>query len=62
VETERTCGRVGFEITDCDLKKQQIHQQERTVAVAKTTSLIPAERIERSILLLRGHNVMLDMT
>jgi len=28
--------------------------------VAKTTSLIPSERIERSILLLRGHKVMLD--
>ena len=28
--------------------------------MAKATSLIPAERIERSILLLRGHKVMLD--
>jgi len=28
--------------------------------VAKATSLIPAERIERSILLLRGHKVLLD--
>jgi hypothetical protein len=28
--------------------------------VAKTTSLIPVERIERSILLIRGHKVMLD--
>ena len=28
--------------------------------MAKNTSLIPAERIERSILLIRGHKVMLD--
>lgn len=31
------------------------------IAKAKQTALIPAERIERSILLIRGHKVLLDM-
>ena len=44
-----------FEITVCDLKRTPGRQE-----MAENFSIIPVERIERSILLIRGQKVILD--
>jgi hypothetical protein len=51
-----------FKVTNCDLDEtrwSQIVTSSRSMS--ETTSLIPVERIEQAILLIRGEKVMLDI-
>jgi hypothetical protein len=47
----------GFEITNCDLKAEVLRKDH---AMTHTPALIPPERIERAILLIREQKVLID--
>jgi hypothetical protein len=65
----KSTGTGNLEITECDFKRLQGTGHNSRLQISRSdgnamkdvnTSLIPAERIERSILLIRGQKVMLD--
>lgn len=50
-----------FEVTICDLKNERVYSNLLNLAIAMAKiDLIPVERIEKSILLIRGQKVILD--
>jgi hypothetical protein len=49
-----------FEVPNWHLKRSRQIDQPRKSSMVRRASLIPAERIERAILLIRGQKVMLD--
>lgn len=57
-----------FEVTDCDFKRFEVAicdikptaKLEEDKRVTESKSLIPVERIEQLVLLIRGHKVLLD--
>ena len=55
-------GRLVFEVTICDLKGGRILRPPfgKESSMDAQINLVPMERIERAIILIRGEKVMLD--